>query len=293
MAAVPNNLSSTSFCRISPINRFLEGPINNWLFQAKGRNYLPLRQWRVNNKVRKYRRIPKTFDPSDKNRIASGFEIAELPDDIFAYIEKERFSNCRINNIPITGKYKKASPEAPDVIYDVYDVSRLVKKGLNVLKVDYCIPRHILDVSKSQGFFYNKITPLINQAVIAGNFCLFGNSEIRLPGRTISLGDWTKKGYKFFSGTGIYSGDFFYRPDRPGRKIFIEIECFHDCAEIFINTKRTGLLFCEPYRSEITPFLREGINKVEIRVTNTVSNLISEAVPSGLEFVRFLYGVTG
>ena len=44
------------------------------------------------------------------------------------------------------------------------------------------------------------------------------------------------------------------------------------CAEVVINGKSAGVLWCAPYRIDITGLTKTGTNKVEIRVTNTWHN---------------------
>ena len=43
-------------------------------------------------------------------------------------------------------------------------------------------------------------------------------------------------------------------------------------AEVFVNGNKLGTLWTPPFRMEITPALRAGENKVEIRVTNLWRN---------------------
>jgi hypothetical protein len=44
------------------------------------------------------------------------------------------------------------------------------------------------------------------------------------------------------------------------------------CAEIFINGKSAGVLWCSPYRLDISALIKAGVNTLEIRVTNTWHN---------------------
>ena len=44
------------------------------------------------------------------------------------------------------------------------------------------------------------------------------------------------------------------------------------CAEVIVNGKSAGVLWCAPYRIDITGLTKTGTNKVEIRVTNTWHN---------------------
>ena len=44
------------------------------------------------------------------------------------------------------------------------------------------------------------------------------------------------------------------------------------CAEVVINGKFAGVLWCAPYRIDVTGLTKTGTNKVEIRITNTWHN---------------------
>ncbi|MFA7370243.1 MAG: glycosyl hydrolase, partial [Kiritimatiellales bacterium] len=44
------------------------------------------------------------------------------------------------------------------------------------------------------------------------------------------------------------------------------------CAEVFINGNPAGVLWCSPYRMDISSLVKAGVNVLEIRVTNTWHN---------------------
>lgn len=123
---------------------------------------------------------------------------------------------------------------------------------------------------------------------IVGRFALAGSKETgyaAVPLRTqIEVGDWTQQGYPFFSGTGVYRATF----DVPeayldGGRLLFEADCGEDVLEVSINGSEGRVAPWHPYRIDVTDLVRAGANDVEIRVTNTLINIL-EGVrhPSGL-----------
>lgn len=83
---------------------------------------------------------------------------------------------------------------------------------------------------------------------------------------------------KYFSGTATYrkkvnieqmAGD--------GTRYFLSLEKLHDIADIRINGEKADVIWTPPYYTDITPYLRQGENNIEILVTNTwVNRLIGD-----------------
>ena len=78
----------------------------------------------------------------------------------------------------------------------------------------------------------------------------------------------------------------------------LEVECGDDVLEISLNGDDGQVLPWHPYRLDITDRVRPGRNHVELKVTNTLVNLL-EGVrrPSGLRSIpkivhRQLYTLT-
>ncbi len=65
--------------------------------------------------------------------------------------------------------------------------------------------------------------------------------------------------------------------------MFLEPQMEDDVLEVLVNGQSAGVRLWEPYQVEITDLLKPGENTLELRVANTLVNLL-EAVerPSGL-----------
>ena len=100
------------------------------------------------------------------------------------------------------------------------------------------------------------------------------------PGATrYKLGSWTGTGLASFSGEAIYERTF--RVDRSFRGKRIELDCGEVgvTAEVWVNGQRVDDRVWEPFRFDITAFLRPGENRVRIAVTNSDANERAEADP--------------
>lgn len=87
------------------------------------------------------------------------------------------------------------------------------------------------------------------------------------------LKDWTlldNLKIKHYSGTAVYRKSISIDPK--GKKIFINTGDPQFVAQVFINEKDAGTIWCAPWQLDITPFLKPGKNQLEIRVSNSLVN---------------------
>jgi len=57
-----------------------------------------------------------------------------------------------------------------------------------------------------------------------------------------------------------------------GERVVVDFGRVEHCADIFVNGQKAGSLWCPPYRIDLTPFVREGENRLEIIVISTWYN---------------------
>ena len=73
---------------------------------------------------------------------------------------------------------------------------------------------------------------------------------------------------KYFSGTAGYTIDFSLDTIREGAEYILELGKVHSIARVFVNGHDCGLAWTEPFALDVTPAVKEGKNKIEVRVTN-------------------------
>jgi hypothetical protein len=128
---------------------------------------------------------------------------------------------------------------------------------------------------------------LLDPLKLAGDFSLAqaedGGYTIAAPRATVEPSSWTEQGYPFLSGQAIYRRRLQIPDSFANCRLFLEAPTTEDVLEVSVNGESTGVCLWDPYRVEVTPYLQVGENLLELRVANTLINLL-EATPrrSGL-----------
>lgn len=86
--------------------------------------------------------------------------------------------------------------------------------------------------------------------------------------------EFTDPGIKYFSGTAVYNTTL-NLPDtllQMNNEFYLDLGVVKDIAEILVNNQVLPVQWNPPYRVNITPYLRAGINHLTINVTNLWPN---------------------
>jgi hypothetical protein len=127
---------------------------------------------------------------------------------------------------------------------------------------------------------------ILDPLKILGAFALEKAEEeyriVRQPS-TIAVGDWTTLGFPFFSGTARYSAEIEVPERYLSGAAILDVACGEDVLEVRVNGSEPRVAPWPPYRLEISELLRPGKNSFDLRVTNTLINVL-EGVrkPSGI-----------
>ena len=193
------------------------------------------------------------------------FNVSELPSQINLLIDG--FSGSEyvlfINGVEINDKGHRSKLDAE--IKEI-DIQAYIKTGKNLVAVKLIANRRtdgILDLLK-----------------ITGGFSLAKEKDVyNITGKRISIktGDWTKQGYPFFSGTGVYETEVNVPEKYLSGKLFLESDCGEDVLEVIINDGKKIVTPWHPYRIDITDLVSAGRNKIVLKITNTLINIL-EAV---------------
>jgi len=99
-----------------------------------------------------------------------------------------------------------------------------------------------------------------------------------------ALGSWTEnEDLRDFSGTLTYTNSFTLEGTDKMCCINLDLGEVHEIAHLIVNGKDAGVRMWRPYSFDIKPYVKEGVNKIEVEVTNTLANRISKAnISSGL-----------
>lgn len=124
-----------------------------------------------------------------------------------------------------------------------------------------------------------------NFTALSPAFQLEGSWEVNFdpkwggPEKTIfdSLSDWsqrTEPGVKYYSGKALYRKSFEF-PDKlpaPGQKYILDLGEVKNLARVRLNGHDLGVVWCAPWRVDLTGALTAGTNRLEIEVANLWPN---------------------
>jgi hypothetical protein len=97
-----------------------------------------------------------------------------------------------------------------------------------------------------------------------------------------SWAEWADVGERYFSGTATYRTGF---PAKRfvGDRVMLVLTDLREICTVRINGKPAGTIWAMPYQLDITAYLKDGANTLEIDVTNLWPNrIIGDAQPSNL-----------
>ena len=83
------------------------------------------------------------------------------------------------------------------------------------------------------------------------------------------MGGWESAGYYYYAGDGIYTVPF--TPEQGFGKITLTTNT-DDAAKVYVNGEYVGQKLWLADEFDLTDFLKEGENTIEVRVTSTRAN---------------------
>jgi hypothetical protein len=226
-----------------------------YLKEPYGTNYNP---W--SNAVQYRTRIldKNVFDSTSGFEVRYHFTIGDgfLPGSLKAVVESPHLYQVKINGVdiaPIPGAWWL------DKDFGVFDIAENIRSGLNTLTVT----AHRMDILA-------EVEPVY----------LFGDFGVEsmekgwklVPPIDMQLGSWKAQRMPFYSHSIAYSKTF----QNPSvDQVIIRL---HDwagtVAEVRVNGNSAGIIGWEPYELDISEWLKEGENTVDVIVTGSLKNLM-------------------
>jgi hypothetical protein len=202
----------------------------------------------------------------------TSFDSDYLPDDLSLLVDglSGKSHDLYINGIHVKDKGTRSKIDAE---INAIPVRKYVHSGKNCIVIK-------LTVSK-------RTDGILDLLRLTGNFSLAkknGHYVMSKPVNQLQTGDWTKQGYPYFSGTGVYEKEIEISSEYTNGKLFLEIDCGEDVLSVCINDGKEVVIPWHPYHLDITDMVHPGKNKFVLKVTNTLINML-EAVEkkSGLQ----------
>jgi hypothetical protein len=78
-----------------------------------------------------------------------------------------------------------------------------------------------------------------------------------------------------FSGTAAYATRLDISRISPSVPFVLDLGVVRDFARVFVNGHEVAALWAQPYRCDVSPFLRQGVNEIKVEVTSTWFNRLA------------------
>ena len=100
----------------------------------------------------------------------------------------------------------------------------------------------------------------------------------------VPLGDWCAHALESYSGGAIYCKTFALGAEHLQARTVLDLGQVQVTAEVAVNGRTVDTGLARPYCFDLTDFVREGENELEVRVFNTLANHYSVGLPSPYVF---------
>jgi hypothetical protein len=148
-----------------------------------------------------------------------------------------------------------------DRAFGVFNIGADVKQGDNTISIE-TTPM--------------KIHAEIEPVYITGDFSVIpqsGGWTIDAPAGSLTTGSWKDQGLPFYSWGITYSKEFDI--EKPGSKYLLTLDKWNGTvAEVYVNQQPAPIIAFPPYQSDVTGLLRQGSNRVEVKITGSLKNLL-------------------
>lgn len=168
-----------------------------------------------------------------------------------------------IFKVKINGEELPVTPGAwwLDRSFGVYPIGDKVKQGLNTV-----------EMSVSPMSIYAEIEPVY----VVGDFSVMPEEKgwsVAAPVEELALGSWKEQKQPFYPWEVSYTKE--YEIDDTDKPYAVQLNAWNGTvAEVYVNDVKAGIIAFDPYRLDISSLLKQGNNKVEVRVAGSHKNLL-------------------
>jgi hypothetical protein len=122
----------------------------------------------------------------------------------------------------------------------------------------------------------------LEPVVLTGSFAVRDGTLVAPSFALDGPASWSELGWPNYSGAMRYHAQFDLAAVHLAGRLLLECEDVRETMEVEVNGVGVGVRPWPPYRLDITAAARPGPNRLTITVTNTLSNLLTRPLPSGL-----------
>ncbi len=103
---------------------------------------------------------------------------------------------------------------------------------------------------------------------------------------------WNGTGLNYYSGGAVYGKTITVTKEQAQKRTVLSLGDVCATAEVRINGKSVGVLVCQPWELDVTGFLTEGENRIEIEVYSTLANHY-RSIPTNYHGPTYKSGLIG
>ena len=202
--------------------------------------------------------ITKKFPPESGFEATYRFTIeSRVPEPLYIVIERTDLYTITCNGTIVSAA--KGSWWL-DKSFGKIDITSAAKVGENVVTI------------KASPFtIYHELEP----AYVLGSFTV--NSAnlgfVIVPEVPLGLGPWDKQGSPFYAAGVSYSQSF--DVPQPMGQYYIRLPAWYgSVARVIVNGKSAGYIYHQPWECDVTKYISEGTNTIEVIVIGTLKNTL-------------------
>jgi len=203
--------------------------------------------------------------------------------------------------VTLNGKEIKSEPDKWFLDRDIgiFAIDAVVKRGSNELALELSPMKTLAE---------------IEPVFILGNFSVLPANKgfsINPPIKSLSTGSWKEQGLPFYPGAVSYTKMF--EVPNPSREYRVRLENWTGTvAVVAVNGQHAGITGFEPYTVDVSKFMIQGSNIVEVKIVGSNKNLLGpfhnnpnpglvspwhfrnvKTFPAGNEYQQIDYGLMG
>ena len=112
---------------------------------------------------------------------------------------------------------------------------------------------------------------------VEGSWNVYFDPKWGGPGEVVfeELTDWARNAddrIRYYSGTAVYKKTITLDKLDKDEELVLRIPRLGAMAQVFINGKEVSTIWCSPWEADLTPYVQEGDNALELRVVNSLTN---------------------
>ena len=213
------------------------------------------------------------FPPAGSEYVMmADFVIEHIPDDLALVFENIGGGpgSIQINGVEI------GEQAEPVFVWDssnrALPIAKHVKEGTNHLRLQWRQPAFPSLYPSVHG---------IEPVCLVGTFWVKNDRIIEQKYWAPAL-PWSQIGLPNYIGALTYKSSFEVPIRYMSQQLFLKFDRVGAAAEVKINGGQAGVLLWRPYSLDITDFVVQGENSIEVTVANTAANLLGKPVPAGI-----------